>query len=81
VTVDKDGTLVVGHGLGGRGAWLCAASTSCMDLAARRKAFARALKTEFRADQLAALRSHLSQRGTMVEAKESNGGLHMTGSA
>jgi uncharacterized protein len=39
-----DGSLVVGRALPGRGAWLCAGSASCLDLARRRRAFGRALR-------------------------------------
>ncbi|MDP8955228.1 MAG: YlxR family protein [Actinomycetota bacterium] len=40
----SDGTLEVGDTLPGRGAWLCAGSSACLDLAARRDAFRRALR-------------------------------------
>ncbi|MDQ3107289.1 MAG: YlxR family protein [Actinomycetota bacterium] len=39
-----DGSLAVGRTLPGRGAWLCDASDSCLDLALRRKAFGRAFR-------------------------------------
>ena len=39
-----DGSLAVGRTLAGRGAWLCHASVSCLDLALRRKAFGRAFR-------------------------------------
>jgi len=39
-----DGELRRGVGLPGRGAWLCAATPSCVDQAARREAFGRALR-------------------------------------
>jgi predicted RNA-binding protein YlxR (DUF448 family) len=41
-----DGALVVGRTAPGRGAWLCAESSSCLDLAVRRHGFNRAFKTE-----------------------------------
>ena len=36
--------LQVGRTLPGRGAWLCAGSPSCLDLAVRRRALGRALR-------------------------------------
>ncbi len=39
-----DGSLAVGRALPGRGAWLCAESEHCLDLARRRRAFGRALR-------------------------------------
>jgi predicted RNA-binding protein YlxR (DUF448 family) len=39
-----DGSLSVGTGLPGRGAWLCRDSPGCWELAIRRKAFERALR-------------------------------------
>jgi predicted RNA-binding protein YlxR (DUF448 family) len=39
-----DGFLVPGRTLPGRGAWLCKDSTSCVDLAGKRRAFERALR-------------------------------------
>ena len=39
-----DGTLASGRTLPGRGAWLCRDSTSCVDLAEKRRAFERALR-------------------------------------
>jgi predicted RNA-binding protein YlxR (DUF448 family) len=39
-----DGGLNVSRTAAGRGAWLCAGSAECIDLAVRRKAFERALK-------------------------------------
>ena len=38
-----DGSLAPGRTLPGRGAWLCRDSTSCVDLAEKRRAFERAL--------------------------------------
>jgi uncharacterized protein len=39
-----DGGLAMGRDRPGRGAWLCAGSPSCLELARRRKAFERALR-------------------------------------
>jgi len=44
VVAGPDGALRLGRGLAGRGAWLCAASISCAEQAARRKAYGRALR-------------------------------------
>ena len=42
-----DGSLAPGRTLPGRGAWLCRDSTSCVDLAEKRRAFERALPGPF----------------------------------
>jgi predicted RNA-binding protein YlxR (DUF448 family) len=39
-----DGTLAIGRTLPGRGAWLCAGSLPCFELAVRRHGFAKALR-------------------------------------
>jgi len=39
-----DGSLGVGRTLPGRGAWLCAGSLRCFELAVRRRAFPKALR-------------------------------------
>jgi predicted RNA-binding protein YlxR (DUF448 family) len=44
ITADAHGDLVVGRTAPGRGAWLCAGDPGCFVLAAKRKAFARALR-------------------------------------
>ncbi|MGQ0831823.1 MAG: YlxR family protein [Microthrixaceae bacterium] len=54
-----DGSLRSGRSLAGRGAWLCAGSPACLDLALRRKAFARALRGPVAPDAAAALAEHL----------------------
>jgi uncharacterized protein len=54
-----DGALAVGRGEPGRGAWLCAGSVACFDLAVRRRALSRALRAEVAQDQLALLRGRL----------------------
>ncbi|HEY7137413.1 MAG TPA: YlxR family protein [Acidimicrobiia bacterium] len=56
-----DGTLVIGPGPG-RGAWLCAGSERCFDLAVRRRALARSLRTEIRDDEVGRLRATLYGR-------------------
>ena len=40
----ESGKLVVGRDQPGRGAWLCRASTHCLDQAVKRKAFDRAFR-------------------------------------
>jgi predicted RNA-binding protein YlxR (DUF448 family) len=39
-----DGSLLLGRTLAGRGAWLCAGSHDCLELAVKRRAFERALR-------------------------------------
>ena len=62
VVATPDGRLVVGRGLPGRGAWLCADTVSCLDAAARRKAFAWTLRTEIAPDAVDLLRLQLADR-------------------
>jgi uncharacterized protein len=50
-----EGTLAVGRRLPGRGAWLCAGSTACLERAARRNALTRALRAPVTADAVSAL--------------------------
>jgi predicted RNA-binding protein YlxR (DUF448 family) len=64
-----DGSLAVGRGEPGRGAWLCAGSEACFDTALRRRAFSRALRCEAPAHELASLRERLLSEG----ASTSNG--------
>ncbi len=59
--------LAVGRNLPGRGAWLCAGSVVCVELAARRGAFARALRTSVEPSAVASLRDALAGRGRMEE--------------
>jgi len=54
------GTLEVGRTLPGRGAWVCP-STTCLDLAERRKAFPRAFKADLTDGAIDALRARLKQ--------------------
>jgi hypothetical protein len=53
-----DGSLAVGRHEPGRGAWLCA-SPGCFDLAVRRRALGRALRTAVTEDQVALVRGKL----------------------
>ncbi|MEL7210028.1 MAG: YlxR family protein [Actinomycetota bacterium] len=57
-----DGSLSVGRTLPGRGAWLCAGSTECLDEAIRRSAFSRAFRAEVAADDAESLRNRLADR-------------------
>ena len=66
-----DGSLAVGRGEPGRGAWLCAGSESCFDAAVRRRAFSRSLRSEVPGHELAWLRERLLSEG----ASTSNGPL------
>jgi predicted RNA-binding protein YlxR (DUF448 family) len=62
----SDGRLVVGRSQPGRGAWLCAASGgACLDLAVRRKALGRALRTDLAPDAVAALRRSIAERARL----------------
>jgi predicted RNA-binding protein YlxR (DUF448 family) len=58
-----DGSLAVGRGEPGRGAWLCVGSEACFDAAVRRRAFSRALRCEVPAHELAWLRERLLSEG------------------
>ena len=60
-----DGALLIGRHLPGRGAWLCVGSPTCVELAARRKAFGRALRAEIAPEAVAALRVNLADRARM----------------
>ncbi|HEX3621194.1 MAG TPA: YlxR family protein [Acidimicrobiales bacterium] len=63
VVASPGGGLAVGRTLPGRGAWLCAGSASCLEAAAGRKAFDRALRTPIRADAVQDLRTSAPGRG------------------
>lgn len=63
----SDGTLSVGRTLPGRGAWLCAGSLRCVDLAAGRKAFGRALQGPVEAPAVQALRDYMEERARMED--------------
>jgi predicted RNA-binding protein YlxR (DUF448 family) len=52
----QDGVLRPGRSLPGRGAWLCH-DAGCLEVAARRGAFGRALRTTVTDDMVDALRS------------------------
>jgi hypothetical protein len=44
VVSGPEGSLVIGRTLPGRGAWICAAAPGCVEKAAKRNAFAKALR-------------------------------------
>jgi predicted RNA-binding protein YlxR (DUF448 family) len=52
----RDGRLDTDPSAGGRGAWVCP-NTECFQLAIKRRAFPRALKTEVPSEALEALRA------------------------
>ncbi|HET9772867.1 MAG TPA: YlxR family protein [Acidimicrobiia bacterium] len=58
-----DGSLAIGQGEPGRGAWLCTGSAACFDAAVRRRAFGRALRCEVPAQDLDRLRERLVNEG------------------
>ena len=68
-----DGSLMPGRTLPGRGAWLCRNSTTCVDLAVKRRAFERALRGPIRAGAVEGLRRALegSAEPTGREGSES----------
>ncbi len=45
VTLSSSGELVAARGAPGRGAWLCAESPDCFELARKRRAFSRSLRS------------------------------------
>lgn len=63
VVARPGGALAVGRSLPGRGAWLCAGSEACIDLAVRRKAFARALRADVAPAAVDRLRTSLWRVG------------------
>jgi hypothetical protein len=58
----EDGRLEVGRALPGRGAWLCAGSPACIDMAQRRRAFDRALRGPVDASSVDRLRAEAAER-------------------
>ena len=61
------GGLSVGRSLPGRGAWLCAGSTACVDLAERRKAFSRAFRVPVEGAEVGVLRAYLGERARIED--------------
>jgi len=57
VVRDASGRIAVGPSSAGRGAWLCEGSSACFDLAERRDAFSRSLRTRVSPEALSALRA------------------------
>jgi predicted RNA-binding protein YlxR (DUF448 family) len=68
--VHRDGRLEVGRTLPGRGAWLCAGSPACVDLAEKRKAFDRAFRAPVEPDAIRSLRAVLADRERMARDDE-----------
>ena len=67
-----DGGLALGRTLTGRGAWLCDGSTACVDLAARRNAFSRALRGPVAGSEVATLRTKVAERAR-IEGRGNSG--------
>ncbi len=59
-----DGSLGIGRTLPGRGAWLCAGSLHCFELAVRRKAFAKALRGAVDEHDIERLRTEFMRSGS-----------------
>jgi predicted RNA-binding protein YlxR (DUF448 family) len=57
-----DGGLALGRTLPGRGAWLCARSAACVEAAAKKGAFGRALRGRVTDAAMEALRTELAER-------------------
>jgi predicted RNA-binding protein YlxR (DUF448 family) len=60
VSCDVGGSLALGVGQAGRGAWLCRDSPRCFELATRRRAFSRALRRPVTPDAIETLGALLS---------------------
>jgi len=61
-----DGSLAVGRRLPGRGAWLCAGSLPCFELAVRRRAFGKALRTTVDEQDVERVRTEFMRFGPTV---------------
>ncbi len=57
----------MGRSLPGRGVWLCADSPRCVELAERRRAFARMLRAPVAPAAVATLRVELAERARMED--------------
>jgi predicted RNA-binding protein YlxR (DUF448 family) len=57
VVAAGEGSLAVSRTLPGRGAWLCAGSLPCFELAVRRNALSRALRTTVGPNSIERLRN------------------------
>ncbi|MGI9033149.1 MAG: YlxR family protein [Acidimicrobiales bacterium] len=62
VVATPGGGLVERPTSAGRGAWLCHGSVSCVDAAARRRAFDRALRIAITTEAVASLRDGMARR-------------------
>ena len=58
-----DGSLSVGRRLPGRGAWLCAGSLPCFELAVRRRLFAKALRATVDEHDIERIRTEFLRSG------------------
>ena len=65
MVAEPGGGLAIGRHLPGRGAWLCDGSPSCVEAAAWRKAFDRALHTTVDGAAVDRLGTMLAERGRM----------------
>ncbi len=63
VAKGPEGSLAIGRRLPGRGAWLCAGSLPCFELAVRRKAFGRALRTPVDEHEIERVRTEFLRTG------------------
>lgn len=61
------GRLRLGRCLPGRGAWLCAGPSRCLDLAEQRQAFSRAFRTAVPPEAINRLRAELSARAELTD--------------
>ena len=71
-----DGSLATGRSLPGRGAWLCRGSAACLERAARRGAFERALRARLApsaADGLSRLMSEAGDVGGWTDTPAPDG--------
>ena len=59
----QDGSLAIGRTLPGRGAWLCAGSLPCFELAVRRRDFAKALRATVDEHDIERVRTEFLQSG------------------
>ncbi|MDP8976849.1 MAG: YlxR family protein [Actinomycetota bacterium] len=82
VVSDGSGRIVIAPSSAGRGAWLCAGSAHCLDLAERRDAFSRSLRTPVSPEAVRALRNtmKLGESMNMTGGREPVGALGPAGS-
>jgi uncharacterized protein len=61
ITRRTDGSLSVSRTMPGRGAWLCAGSLPCFELAVRRRAFSKALRATVEEHDIERVRTEFLQ--------------------